>query len=83
MKNAAAVRDATLVAGLTVVAVTAFATNGAVVSEAAWIPAPKVAELTTPAGRADAVPTGIETLTETTGVRFVQNAIRPRVGGSI
>jgi len=53
MKNAAAVRDATLVAGLTAIAVAAFATNGAVVSEAAWIPAPAVVQAMTPMAGVD------------------------------
>jgi hypothetical protein len=48
MKNAATVRDVTLVASLTAIAVTAFATNGAM-SEPTWIPSPVAADTATPA----------------------------------
>jgi hypothetical protein len=64
MKNVAAVRDATLVAGLTAIAVTAFTTYGAELGEATWIPAPNVVEITTPIVQVETLSPGEEIITE-------------------
>ena len=74
MKNAAAVRDMTLVVALTAIAVTAFATNGAM-SEPTWVPAPNFVELTKAIVVDEAMETGMQAQPDAT-VRVLKWAPR-------